>query len=297
MKNKIIIFLILLLMNIQVPIISIAANSSITEVETSVFGYDYKNESDIVRIERLEKYLYGTKKNGDIEKRLSEIKSDIGFSSKRSQQKKQSTDPEKKLSDNLNQSLNNELMNLKEDSTVDYPIVDSMETEVFKTTYKDENIYKRLDRLEEKVFNSKSTAPLNERVNRLASVISPMKNTGKKMNSYSYSSDDLNEYYARSGLETVNEQSIPFQLAVLEQELLKNNYNNDNIANRLTRLEQKLFKRTFQSDNDISRLQRIMVAYDAKKNSYKYENNRKMQNFATFSQIGGILLMILAILL
>ena len=284
-------------MNIQVPIISIAANSSITEVETSVFGYDYKNESDIVRIERLEKYLYGTKKNGDIEKRLSEIKSDIGFSSKRSQQKKQSTDPEKKLSDNLNQSLNNELMNLKEDSTVDYPIVDSMETEVFKTTYKDENIYKRLDRLEEKVFNSKSTAPLNERVNRLASVISPMKNTGKKMNSYSYSSDDLNEYYARSGLETVNEQSIPFQLAVLEQELLKNNYNNDNIANRLTRLEQKLFKRTFQSDNDISRLQRIMVAYDAKKNSYKYENNRKMQNFATFSQIGGILLMILAILL
>lgn len=297
MKNKIIIFLILLLMNIQVPIISIAANSSITEVETSVFGYDYKNESDIVRIERLEKYLYGTKKNGDIEKRLSEIKSDIGFSSKRSQQKKQSTDPEKKLSDNLNQSLNNELMNLKEDSTVDYPIVDSMETEVFKTTYKDENIYKRLDRLEEKVFNSKSTAPLNERVNKLASVISPMKNTGKNMNSYSYSSDDLNEYYARSGLETVNEQSIPFQLAVLEQELLKNNYNNDNIANRLTRLEQKLFKRTFQSDNDISRLQRIMVAYDAKKNSYKYENNRKMQNFATFSQIGGILLMILAILL
>ena len=284
-------------MNIQVPIISIAANSSITEVETSVFGYDYKNESDIVRIERLEKYLYGTKKNGDIEKRLSEIKSDIGFSSKRSQQKKQSTDPEKKLSDNLNQSLNNELMNLKEDSTVDYPIVDSMETEVFKTTYKDENIYKRLDRLEEKVFNSKSTAPLNERVNKLASVISPMKNTGKNMNSYSYSSDDLNEYYARSGLETVNEQSIPFQLAVLEQELLKNNYNNDNIANRLTRLEQKLFKRTFQSDNDISRLQRIMVAYDAKKNSYKYENNRKMQNFATFSQIGGILLMILAILL
>lgn len=297
MKKKIIILLTLLLMNIQVPMISIGANSNITEVETSVFGYDYKNESDIKRIERLERYLYGTKKNGDIDKRLNDIKTDIGFTSKNKQKNKLPTSSDKKLSENLNQSLNNELMGLKENSTVDYPIVDSMEKEVFKTTYKNEDIYKRLDRLEEKVFNSKSTASLNERVNKLASAISPMKNTANNMNNYSYSSDELNEYYAKSGLETVNDQSLPFQLAVLEQELLRNIYDNDNIANRLTRLEQKLFKRTFQSDNDISRLQRIMVAYDAKKNSYKYENNRKMQNVATFSQIGGILLMILAILL
>ena len=297
MKKKIIILLTLLLMNLQVPMISIGANSNITEVETSVFGYDYKNESDIKRIERLERYLYGTKKNGDIDKRLNDIKTDIGFTSKNKQKNKLPTSSDKKLSENLNQSLNNELMGLKENSTVDYPIVDSMEKEVFKTTYKNEDIYKRLDRLEEKVFNSKSTASLNERVNKLASAISPMKNTANNMNNYSYSSDELNEYYAKSGLETVNDQSLPFQLAVLEQELLRNIYDNDNIANRLTRLEQKLFKRTFQSDNDISRLQRIMVAYDAKKNSYKYENNRKMQNVATFSQIGGILLMILAILL
>ncbi len=297
MKKKIIILLTLLLMNIQVPMISIGANSNITEVETSVFGYDYKNESDIKRIERLERYLYGTKKNGDIDKRLNDIKTDIGFTSKNKQKNKLPTSSDKKLSENLNQSLNNELMGLKENSTVDYPIVDSMEKEVFKTIYKNEDIYKRLDRLEEKVFNSKSTASLNERVNKLASAISPMKNTANNMNNYSYSSDELNEYYAKSGLETVNDQSLPFQLAVLEQELLRNIYDNDNIANRLTRLEQKLFKRTFQSDNDISRLQRIMVAYDAKKNSYKYENNRKMQNVATFSQIGGILLMILAILL
>ena len=63
------------------------------------------------------------------------------------------------------------------------------------------------------------------------------------------------------------------------------------------KLEKKLFKKTFDSDSDVSRLQRIMVAYDAKKDSYKYENNKKMQNMATVSQLGGILLMILAILL
>ena len=107
----------------------------------------------------------------------------------------------------------------------------------------------------------------------------------------------MNSYYSQSGLAPVNDQTLVFQLAVLEQDLLKNNYENDNISNRLSRLENKLFNRTFPTDNDINRLQRVMVAYDAKKNSYKYENNRRMQNMATFSQIGGILLMILAILL
>ena len=83
----------------------------------------------------------------------------------------------------------------------------------------------------------------------------------------------------------------------MEQDLLRNNYDNDNISNRLNRLEYKLFNRNFSSDTDITRLQRIMVAYEAKQNSYKYENNRKMQNMATASQIGGILLMILAMIL
>ena len=79
--------------------------------------------------------------------------------------------------------------------------------------------------------------------------------------------------------------------------MLRNDYQNENITERLSRLENKLFKKTFDSDSDISRLQRIMVAYDAKKDSYKYDNNKKMQNMATVSQLGGILLMILAILL
>ena len=79
--------------------------------------------------------------------------------------------------------------------------------------------------------------------------------------------------------------------------MFKKSFESENNANRLNRLEQKLFSKTFPTDPDISRIQRLKVAYDAKQNSYKYENNRKMQNMATMSQLGGILLMILAILL
>ena len=172
-----------------------------------------------------------------------------------------------------------------------------MEEEIFNTTYKNENIYSRLNRLEEKVFNKTSSEDLNSRVDKLASVIRPKTKKMSNQYAYDYSSDDLNNYYNNNGFEPVNDQSMPFQLAALEEDLLRNAYNNDNTSNRLSRLEQKLFNRTFVSDSDVTRLQRIMVAYDAKKNSYKYENNRKMQNMATMSQIGGILLMILAILL
>ncbi len=288
-------FILLILCIVFFPLISSAEISALSALENSLLGSEYKNDSDVQRVERLEQHLYGSKKSGNLQTRIKNIKNDTGYSDPVKEVPKQ-VPGQNNLKSNINPALNNELLNMKEDASVDYPIVDKMEEEVFKTTYKNENIYKRLDRLEGKVFNKTSKASLNERVDKLSAVILPMKRTAK-MPDYNYDSADMDSYYAQSGLTPITDQNVVFQLAVLEQDLLKGNYTNDNISNRLSRLENALFNRTFPTDNDISRLQRVMVAYDAKKNSYKYENNRKMQNVATFSQIGGILLMILAILL
>lgn len=289
MKKYIIILLLLFLINTE-SIAEMSIHEKITAIENTIFGYDYKDESDEKRVERIEKNLYGQKKTGDILKRVDNIQNDTGLTIKK-ERPLYSSNSSSQSKDNL------KLPELKEDSSVEYPIVDKMEEEIFNTTYKNENIYSRLNRLEEKVFNKTSSEDLNSRVDKLASVIRPKTKKMSNQYAYDYSSDDLNNYYNNNGFEPVNDQSMPFQLAALEEDLLRNAYNNDNTSNRLSRLEQKLFNRTFVSDSDVTRLQRIMVAYDAKKNSYKYENNRKMQNMATMSQIGGILLMILAILL
>ena len=291
MKKYIIIILLLFTINIDVNA-QISIQDNITAIENTLFGYDYHGETDEKRVERIEKNIYGQKKSGDLAKRVENIKNDSGltFSKQPSIENNSSSKTLTRKDDDIPE--------LKEDATVEYLIVDKMEEEIFKTTYKNENIYSRLNRLEKSVFNKTSDEDLNSRVDKLASVIRPKK--ARKMyqqNNYGYSSDDLDAYYNNNGFEPVNDQSIPFQLSALEEDLLRNSYNNDNTSNRLSRLEQKLFNRTFVSDSDVTRLQRIMVAYDAKKNSYKYENNRKMQNMATMSQIGGILLMILAILL
>ena len=266
----------------------------ISSIENTLFGYDYKEENTKTRIERIEENIYGAKKKGNLSNRLNEIQNNIGYT----EQKRPVSDKnvEKNESEKISNQLDTQSRMLKEDSSVDYPIVDKLEDEIFKTTYKNEDIYSRLNRLEQQVFSKTSNASLNERVDRLTSVINPKKTVGR-MSKYEHNYGDIDSYYSNSGLEPINENSFPFQLAALEQDLLRNDYQNENITERLSRLENKLFKKTFDSDSDISRLQRIMVAYDAKKDSYKYDNNKKMQNMATVSQLGGILLMILAILL
>ena len=256
-------------------------NEIITSIETTMFGYDFNSETEAARLDRIEKHLYGEKKKGNIQTRLKDIQDDTGF-----------TVAKKQLQKNVENKITQDL---KEDSTVEYPMVDKLEEEVFKTTYKNENIYKRLDRLETQIFNQTNNDSLNNRVDKLASVINPKKQI-KRQEEYT-TNNDLNNYYRNNGLEPVNNDSVPFQLAALEQNILKKDYMNENISTRLSRLEKEMFSRTFQNDSDVIRLQRIMVAYDAKQDSYKYENNRKMQNMATASQIGGILLMILAMIL
>ena len=292
MKRLTIILLIIFVQNLIVY----ASNPILNEIETNIFGYDYTNDKDSKRIERIESYLYGEKKTGNINKRIENIKVDIGYIS---EQEKLANEQKLQLEKEkiLQEKKKKEMLALKESASVEYPMVDKIEEELFKTTYKSENIYNRLDRLEKQVFNKTSNESLNERVDKLASVVVPQKNKKHRNDNYQYSANDMDSYYRNSGLSPVDNQSLTFQLAVLEQDLLRNNYDTDNISNRLSRLEHKLFNRTFSSDTDITRVQRIMVAHEAKQNSHKYENNRKMQNMATASQIGGILLMILAMIL
>lgn len=292
MKKLIIIFLILLIQNTTVY----AVNNTLNDIEASIFGYDYQNEKDITRIERIESYLYGSKRSGNTETRLQNIKNDIGYIS----QQEKIANEQKLEQERINiqqEKKKQEMLALKEDATVEYPMVDKIETELFNTTYRNEDIYTRLDRLEKRVFNTTSNVALNDRVDKLAAAVMPQRNIKHRNDNQEYIAQNADSYYRSSGLEPVNNQSLPFQLAVLEQDLLRNNYEKDNISNRLNRLEQKLFNRTFAADTDVTRLQRIMVAYEAKQDSYKYENNKKMQNMATASQIGGILLMILAMIL
>ena len=75
MKEKILTILILFVSQT----FAIASNPALDSLEMTIYGYDYKNETDTKRIERLESYLYGNKRSGNITKRIENIQNDIGY--------------------------------------------------------------------------------------------------------------------------------------------------------------------------------------------------------------------------
>ena len=83
-------------------------------VETSLFGYDYKGEDDSKRIERIESYLYGQKKSGNLQTRFNDIQNDIGYTYKA----KESVKPAASEQTSLGQQApsNREVKKVKEDS-------------------------------------------------------------------------------------------------------------------------------------------------------------------------------------
>ena len=252
-------------------------NADISALETGVFGYDYNRDSRNRRVERLEEYMYGEKKTGSIQSRVEALKNDSGIAAMPKAKKPMITFPNGRLEDETAAASNQNNTYLKEDAGVEYKIVDKMEKNLFNKTYKNESIYDRLNRLENAVFQETSNAPLDTRTAKLAEVLMPSKNTVQKK---------MQDFYKEENFFPIEENAFPFELASLE-----------NNSMRLARLEDKLFKRTFPNDTDILRLQRLSAAYEADKSASAYAQNRRMQNMAAISQIGGLVLMILAMFL
>ena len=280
-----------------------AANNSawLSEIENNFFGIDYPNDTEGKRLQRIEKVLYGSEQKGTPEARLKKISQDTGttYDPKKAQNK-----PAK--NDQINAPLPSNQQQPKpenyvaEDSTVDYPIVDKMEEKLFNKKYTGENIYKRLDRLEQKVFNSTSKDVLNTRVERLSDALlsdeKQVKRGDPGYNPYPSSQDSIGKYSTNpSG--TYSDDNLSVQLSAIERNNFNKVYGTDTVAQRLNRLEKHLLGKTFSQDNPQVRLERIMAVNVAQNNSAMYDNNKVMRNVATFSQIGGIILMLLAIIL
>ena len=94
-----------------------------------------------------------------------------------------------------------------------------------------------------------------------------------------------------------NDSSIDPYLTQLEDKILKSNFSNESVDIRLSRLENKMFNKSFSSDSDVERLDRLMAVSEAKNNASIFDNNKIMRGLSAGVQIGGIILMILAMIL
>lgn len=278
-----------------------------SKMENSLFGIDYNNQNDEIRLKRLEERVYGTASTKPVQQRLDKLSKDLA-ADLIGQEIDAKEDTFAKEEDAYKEPIP------QADSNINYPIVNELEQGVFNKEFKTMDINKRLSNLEQKVFNKAYNDDLNSRVERLKAAISPQsllsknnaedewvgaddysdqeftsQSTTHNAPSYNRNSSVLDEY------ETSNDLRIP--LSAVEKSVFRKSFPDDTVSNRLTRLEAQIFNSSFTQDEPQTRLDRITSAYKAQKSASKYDNNKFSQNVSTAMQIGAMLLMVLACIL
>lgn len=300
----------------------------ITPIENSFYGVDYAEEKDEVRLQRLEETVYGEAKSGDIKTRLNKLRQDIsadliGKEIEARPDTFADDSPKTAYSDSYtDRQTPKEPTVYKEDSSVSYPVVDTMEQIVFKKEYKNSDINNRLTKLEQEVYNQiYPSDDLYTRVDRLKKsllieedkylanyqdVFSDDNPTYQEFEDYqpTYRRDNNNTTQGYNSLGgnssrydyTYNDNKT-ISLDDIEKSVLKRRYKNDDINTRLSRIENKLFQTDFREDDDKTRLDRITMAHNAQKASNVYRGAGLQEKMATVMQIGMTVLMILAMVL
>lgn len=258
-----------------------AWNAQISKMENSIWGFEYSKDDTSKRLSRIETNVFGSQNsNLSVNDRIKKLNEALGFES---------------YEDSLKQAYE---LDETEVAGVSYPQIDTLEYQLFKTTYQKENIYKRLDRLENKIFGSVQEGNLASRTDRLNAYVKKdviVKNPSYHTQKPYEMTKDIEEYMNSQNRYTSSDVFI--QLSGLETTLFSKTYSQDPVGLRLNRLERKIFQRDFSSDDDALRLQRLQAAANAQQTAKLYEANKIQKFTSTGVQIGSIILMILALIL
>ncbi len=299
-RNILFIFTILIAMNLQV--LALTPTQNLAMIENHIFGYENSRMSDIQRLDTIEKFVYGKTQNTNIDTRLSNLNEDLGLSTGKEEKitsMSQSTNPTAQEYDYSNEPT---------DPSAQYPVVDNIETSLLSQTYKNENIYKRLDRLEKKAYGKVLKGSLSERVERLSTLVEPI-SPQRSYDEFMANNDDYNYYSPTTNgnprassaqtyiPEQISSPSSTADLLALEQNILGKTYTTDSTSRRLSRLEKKILNKDFATEPDELRIERLTTVANAQQSSQVYKESKLMQHVSTGIQIGGMILMLLAMIL
>ena len=300
--HKLIIYLLILIslfFPVQAHSIS-TVEASIAKIENNLFGYDYSKDSSTKRLERLEKTIYGKISSGDINKRLKKLSDDIAADVIGLE-----IPPVKDTYLAEEQA--------KEDSNVDYPIVNEIEKKLFNTTYKNRDFHTRIVTIEKKLFGKVyDVDDYSKRMDRIKEKMYPESAlASKKDNRYddfgdgSYYNDDMINSMDLSGL-SGNRFGNPFGQKNYTRKYT--NYGNafddyesvqtpSNLNDDLAQMEYEMFGTEFSNESTQKRLKRLNSVNKAKKSSQKYDSQKFSQHMSTAMEIGAMILMVLAMIL
>lgn len=297
-KFLLIICLILNLFLISQPYIFANNNDILSKIENNLYGYDYKKESNSKRIERLEKDIYGKVSSGDINKRLNKLSKDMV-----AEQIGTEIDP---VEDTFQEE------EVVADNSVNYPILDEIETKIFNKTYPERDFHTRVVTIEKKLFGKiYDVDDYSTRMDRIKAEVMPERLAREKVFGYDNSN---NKNYGNNALSSNDLSGLSlnrFSTMPYGQENYTRPYANygdysttgsaapvpQDIEEHLAQLEYATFGTEFSSDDTSKRIKRLNSATRAKQSSQRYDSQKFNQRMSTVMEIGAMLLMILAMVL
>lgn len=279
--NPIKILIIFLFLNFNIAVFANADVAQISKMEQVIWGFEYSKDDVSKRLSRIENNVLGIVNSKlSTAQRIKKLNEAIGLES---------------YEDSLKQAYE---LDSTEVAGVNYPQIDSLEYQMFLQTYEKENIYKRLERLEKKLFGSAQDGNLASRTDRLKAYLrqdTVAQNPNYHIERPYQQTQDIETYMGSQNKYENSDMYI--QLAGLETVLFSKTYSQDPVGLRLNRLERKIFQRDFSSDDDYLRIQRLQAAANAQQTAKIYEANKIQKITSTGMQLGSLLLMILALIL
>ncbi len=303
---------------------SFGANATLDKIEQSLYGFTYATENESSRVDRIEKKVYGKTSSGALQSRISKLKSDLS-----ADQIGQEISPREDSFMTDDDFIVYE-KEPAEAASIDYPVINELEKQVFQKEFKSQNIKTRLSNLEKKTFNKTyDSEDLSTRVDRLKAELKPqsfMANGMEQQDNDFYldqaqkltqdyhlnqygSPFDYNSYnsfnsssnrrmtYEYDDDEENFRPAKPLNLSAIEKKLYRTKFENQSTSERLTRIETSVFGTSFPSDSDSERMARISSAIQAQKSAKRYDSDKWNRNVATAVQIGTLILMVLACIL
>lgn len=301
------ILLTLIFMNLLFAPCTFAASNTeiLNKIENSLFGFEYNNEDEASRVNRIEENVYGTVSAGDLNKRIAKLNKDLG-----AELYGQEIEP---CEDTLAREEEEKEVLSSEDPNIDYPVINELEKSVFNKEFKNMKVKDRLAQLEKKVFTKDyASDDLSTRVDRLREQVRPQGLEQQLANAVdTYHTEgyypppiDYDGMTIGGTSSSYDSDSYSFPMAgrkvnlsTVENALYHQNFKNESMSNRLARVEQSMFGESFEDQDEKTRIGRISSAFNAQKSASKYDSNRFAQNMSTAMQIGTMILMILACIL
>ncbi|MCQ2957681.1 MAG: hypothetical protein MJ180_02140 [Candidatus Gastranaerophilales bacterium] len=134
--------------------------------------------------------------------------------------------------------------------------VNALELKLFGTTYKNQSLDERVDRIEMQIYDNSYSGSAEERLSKIDKIYPKSEFETGKLEPVETLNNQTDDYYEQDYSESSNYNNYPI-VSEIEENIYKKNYKGEDIYKRLARLEQELYGNVKSEESLQERVERL----------------------------------------